>query len=519
MQSVFDQSRAELRPAAGDNADMACAGTDVLSIARLHFASERLRIARPELSAGMPMWRWQKSVIAILSLLMACGAVTVPREMMAAFFAVLAIPFFFVVILRVMALHVLRTQPEGSLSGASDFEARLKELPVYSVLVPLFKEAAVVPDLLEALARIDYPKDKLEVFLIVESIDEETSAAISRIPLESNVSTIIVPGGEPRTKPRALNYALTFSRGEFVVVYDAEDCPEPDQLLRALALLRLPGEKIGCVQARLNVYNPVENWLTRQFTIEYTALFDCLLPALQQLDLPVPLGGTSNHFPRAVLESIGGWDPYNVTEDADLGIRMARTGWEVRILASTTWEEAPASLNIWLKQRTRWLKGWMQTYLVHMREPLRLGQDLGPARFFGLQILMGGLILSALVHPWFYVLTAFDLMSGFSPAIGESLVSRGLWWLGLVNLVLGYVTGILLGAAAVGRRGWHGLTAHALFMPFYWIMISFAAYRAMAQLVTSPFLWEKTDHRARGNSAAGLSVTLANGKLMQDEAA
>jgi cellulose synthase/poly-beta-1,6-N-acetylglucosamine synthase-like glycosyltransferase len=307
---------------------------------------------------------------------------------------------------------------------------------------------------------------------------------------------VVVPDGAPRTKPRALNFALGQATGDYVVVYDAEDVPDGDQLRRALARLRVSPE-LGCVQARLNVYNAGESWLTRQFAIEYTALFDCLLPALERLRLPVPLGGTSNHFPRKVLEEVGGWDPYNVTEDADLGIRLARGGWRVEVLASTTWEEAPVTLKTWLGQRKRWLKGWMQTYLVHMRQPRRLLRELGGRSFLGLQVLMGGLLLSALVHPWYYVLAALDAAYDILAVSGETAAGRLLWWLGLFNLVTGYVTGVALGGMATTLRGWRGLATHALLMPAYWLLISYAAYEALWQFVTAPYYWEKTEHSAR----------------------
>ncbi len=225
-------------------------------------------------------------------------------------------------------------------------------------------------------------------------------------------------------------------------------------------------------------------------------MFDAILPTLERLQLPVPLGGTSNHFPRAVLEAVGGWDPYNVTEDADLGIRLARAGWRVGVLRSTTWEEAPPTWAVWRGQRTRWLKGWMQTYLVHMRSPRRLWRELGARRFLGLQVLMGGLILSALVHPWFYVLVAVDLWQGRLLGVPQSLFGHTLLWIGVTNVVAGYVSAIALGIVSAARRGRLGLAAHAALMPVYWLGISFAAYRALAQLVSAPYYWEKTEHFA-----------------------
>lgn len=317
-----------------------------------------------------------------------------------ALLVLLAVPFLFVVALRAVALWHFLSPPVSERAACT---ARLEDenLPLYSVLGPLFGEAAIVPDLVGALRAIDYPEHKLQVLLIVESIDLETQAALRSADLGAHMHVLIVPDGKPRTKPRACQYALQFATGAYIVVYDAEDWPDPGQLRRALSVFRDAPKRLGCLQAQLNIYNSNTSWLTRQFTIEYTALFDCILPTLERLKLPVPLGGTSNHFPRTVLNAVGGWDPFNVTEDADLGIRLARSGWQVGVPPSATWEEAPSTFRVWLGQRTRWLKGWIQTYLVHMREPRRLWRELGARRFVGLQVLMGGLILSALVHPWF----------------------------------------------------------------------------------------------------------------------
>ena len=245
--------------------------------------------------------------------------------------------------------------------------------------------------------------------------------------------------------------------------------------------------------------------LTRQFTIEYTVLFDCLLPTLRRLGFPVPLGGTSNHFPRDVLEDLGGWDSYNVTEDADLGICLARAGYRVEILSSTTWEEAPASFSGWLCQRTRWLKGWMQTYMVHMRKPHRLLDDLGPGGFVGLHVFMGGVLLSVLVHPWFYILALCDVWAGEMLISAASATGLTLWWVAVFNLIVGYVAGVALGSAAVSARGWRGLAISCFWMPVYWLLISAAAYRALWQLLRAPFYWEKTEHRARTGAVARAS--------------
>ena len=285
------------------------------------------------------------------------------------------------------------------------------------------------------------------------------------------------------------------ARGDFVVVYDAEDRPEPSQLRQALAIFRGGGADLVCVQAQLNIDNPYRSWLTRQFTIEYSVLFDAILPALERLRLPVPLGGTSNHFPRTTLSAAGAWDPFNVTEDADLGIRLARQNLRTSVLACTTWEEAPVDIATWLKQRTRWLKGWMQTYLVHTREPRRLHAELGWRGSVGFHALMGGLILSALVHPLFYTLLVYFLVTGDLLVPAETKVGAAFWAIAWVNLGVGYVVSILIGVLSVWRRRRFRLVFSCLLMPAYWLLISLAAYRALYQLVRNPYLWEKTEHR------------------------
>jgi cellulose synthase/poly-beta-1,6-N-acetylglucosamine synthase-like glycosyltransferase len=474
----------------------------------LDHALNALRRWRPDLSAGEPIWTWHRWTLILGPLAFAAAMLFAPQQAFFVLATVLIVPFFCIVALRTAALWNTTVGRLPHAVGDAGSQNETVALPRYSILVPIYDEAAVVPDLVAALDALDYPRDRLEIFLILESVDAETRAAVAAMPLPPHMVPVIVPEGRPRTKPRALNYALRRATGDLVVIYDAEDIPESDQLRRAAALLATD-PTLGCVQARLNVLNDAETWLTRQFAIEYTVLFDCLLPTLDRLGLPVPLGGTSNHFSRAVLEEVGGWDPYNVTEDADLGIRLARTGWTVKVLDSTTWEEAPANFRTWLKQRTRWLKGWMQTYLVHMRAPAATARDLGWLRFFGLQVLMGGLILSALVHPWFYVVAIAELSYGPLRTLHHGTLSDLVMVVGIINLVLGYATGVALGCVAVAGRARLGLAAWAFLMPVYWILISLAAYRALLQLASAPYSWEKTQHRPRAAFATGQGKTNA----------
>ncbi len=464
-------------------------------------AVDDLRLARPELSASGPVWVWQTWAAVLGAAGMILGSAVAPQAIWFTGIACLSVSFLGLSMLRVFS--VWHGVHQSIAIKVEPFAA--EALPIYTVLVPLFREAAIANDLVSALAALDYPASRLQVLLILEEADLATRDAIARLALPVNFEVTVVPAGEPQTKPRALNFALPQTRGEFVVVYDAEDMPENDQLLRAVAAFGKGPPNLSCLQARLNVYNAEQSWLTRQFTIEYTALFDWLLPALQALKLPVPLGGTSNHFRTVDLRAAGAWDPFNVTEDADLGIRLARDGRIVEVLNSTTWEEAPHLLSSWMWQRQRWLKGWLQTYLVHTRQPRRLWRELGAWRFCGLQLLMGGLIVSALIHPVFYVAAAVCAWQGTLLVAPSGVEANLLWGVGLFNLITGYVTAVFLGAVAVTRRGWLWLTPHALLMPVYWLMVSAAAYAAVFQFLAAPHFWNKTDHAARSGTTALLN--------------
>jgi cellulose synthase/poly-beta-1,6-N-acetylglucosamine synthase-like glycosyltransferase len=451
---------------------------------------------QPASSAKGGIWPWQLAAAALAATAAVGSMSLVPDVAIAVLTGFIALPFLCVTVLRLVALREVvapSREARGEIANdAPGLPGRL--LPIYTVLVPLLRETGVVEGLVRSLSALDYPAAKLEIVLVLEASDIDTQAAVRALQLPASFRIVVVPDAPPQTKPKALNYALQFARGEYVVVYDAEDRPQPGQLRRALEAFRSRPSDLGCVQARLNIYNPRASWFTRQFTIEYSALFDAILPALVRLSLPVPLGGTSNHFRRETLVAVGGWDPFNVTEDADLGFRLARQGWRTTVLKSTTWEEAPATFGRWFRQRTRWLKGWMQTYLVHTRRPWRLNSELGWRGALGLHVLMGGLILSALAHPWFYALLVYHTISGqlFAPA--GTLAGAAFWTIACINLGAGYLTSILVGALSVWRRGRPGLALSALLMPLTWLLVSAAAYRALYQLVTRPYLWEKTEH-------------------------
>ncbi len=364
--------------------------------------------------------------------------------------------------------------------------------PLYTVLIPVYKEAEVLLGLVRHLNAMTYPAAQTEIFLLLEEDDHETIAAARSLHLPERFRLLIVPNALPKTKPKACNVGLLFARGQYLVIYDAEDRPEPDQLSKAARMFAAYDERLLCLQAALNYYNWSENLLTRLFTLEYSYWFDYMLPGLSQMRMPIPLGGTSNHFRTELLRALGGWDPFNVTEDADLGIRAAAFGYWVGLLPSTTYEEANSRLGNWLRQRSRWIKGYMQTALVHARRPRALLRALGWRGLIGFLFLIAGTPLTLLATPWlwglfgYWVWTQTHALDPFFPP----------WLLriSLLNLLAGNGLIMYLNLLAVYKRRYYALTPYALLAPFYWLLQSVAAYKAFWQLLTKPFYWEKTQH-------------------------
>ncbi|MEN3189060.1 MAG: glycosyltransferase family 2 protein, partial [Atribacterota bacterium] len=366
-------------------------------------------------------------------------------------------------------------------------------LPVYTILLPLHREPlSVIQQLLKSIRQLDYPQEKLDVIFLIEEDDPQTLhyCKLSKPPY--NVRFLIIPRGLPKTKPRACNFGLLFARGEFLTIYDAEDIPEKDQLKKAVVAFRKFPSKLICFQAALNFYNPNQNLLTRLFTLEYSYWFDYLLPGLFTLNLPIPLGGTSNHFRTDILRELGGWDPFNVTEDADLGMRASYRGYRVGILNSTTFEEANSHLKNWIRQRSRWLKGYLQTFLVHNRNPWRIFRKSGLRGWVTLQLFIGGTPLgqAASVIMWSIFLTWLALFR----TITLTFLPSSLIIIGSINLLFGNFLGIYLSMLAVFRRNLYTLLPFALLNPLYWILAGVAAWKGIWQLFSRPFFWEKTIH-------------------------
>ena len=366
------------------------------------------------------------------------------------------------------------------------------ELPTYSVLVALYKETNQIETLTQSLWELDWPKHKLDIKLICEADDYETIEAILDAKLPPCFELIQVTPAQPRTKPKALNYALPLCRGDYLVLYDAEDRPSPGQLREAYTKFRYEDASLACLQAPLHIHNQHQNWLSGMFAIEYITLFNGILPVLAKWKLPIPLGGTSNHFKIDILKNIGAWDPYNVTEDADLGIRLFREGYRSATITLPTYEEAPPQFIPWIKQRTRWLKGWMQTVLVHSRNPLHFLNDIGLKNTIAFHLLMTSIIISALIHPFFIAIFIWQVFSlGYSASSGVDGVIIAA---SVFNLVGGYTTYALLAYAVLKNSPYNACSKLLFTLPIYWLLISFAGWRALLHLIVKPHEWEKTPH-------------------------
>ncbi|WP_265501884.1 glycosyltransferase [Paracoccus beibuensis] len=374
-------------------------------------------------------------------------------------------------------------------------------LPIISVMVPLFHESDVAGKLVARLSRLDYPRELTDILLVIEASDNVTEAALTGVRLPHWIRVVRVPDGPIRTKPRALNYALNFCRGDIVGIWDAEDRPDPDQLHKVARRFAHAPADVACLQGVLDYYNPRTNWLARCFTVEYAAWFRVLLPGVARLGLVVPLGGTTLFFRRDILERIGAWDAWNVTEDADLGVRLARRGFRTELLDTTTEEEANCRALPWVKQRSRWLKGYAMTWAVHMRDPVALHRDLGAWRFWGFQVQFLGTLSQYLLAPvlWSFWLLTFGLphplrapLDGF---VGAWMVPT------LFTLFVGLeVLNILVGLYAVRRDKHRHLMPWVPTLHFYFPLGCLAGWKAIYEVVARPFYWDKTAHGLFGEA-------------------
>jgi len=461
----------------------------------------------PHQSARQVLSRRQKRDMLLIGAIASALLIAFPHEFLLWFLLLINLFYFCTLLLKAQLFALGSRYRPGSLIPPQAL-ASLRDdvLPVYTLLIPLHDEAETLPRLLRALDAIDYPPAKLDIKLIVERDDTRTIDAIKALAPHRGYELIYVPYSLPQTKPKACNYALHFARGTYVTIYDAEDMPDPLQLKKAVYWFSRQPEHVVCLQARLNYYNREYSTLTRLFSIEYAAWFDFMLPGLRHLEIPIPLGGTSNHIHLQKLRDMGEWDPYNVTEDADLGIRLALRHYSTDILDSLTAEEAPIRLGVWMSQRTRWIRGYMQTWLVHMRHPLQLMRQMSGSAFWGFQFFIGGPCLVFISAPFLWIICAFwatGLVTVDGPQMSPLITSFSLG-----NLVFGLLLHLVFALIIIQRYRWRGMTGALLAFPLYWLLHSWASFRALWQLIVNPHIWEKTPHGHAAHTAEDSQNTL-----------
>jgi cellulose synthase/poly-beta-1,6-N-acetylglucosamine synthase-like glycosyltransferase len=452
-----------------------------------------LLLRHPEESAAEPFTTAQIAWLFVLLSVLFLSSIWLPIPTLITVNAIFTVLYLAASAYRLLLLYRGATNNLEVNAPPEEIAAlRPSDLPTYTIFVPLFREKEVLPTLLSAVAALDYEPTKLEVLLLFEETDVETLEAARAMQPPAHFDFVVVPDAMPRTKPKACNYGLIQATGRYCVIYDAEDIPDPDQLKKAVVAFRQVGDDVACIQAKLNYFNQDQNLLTRWFTSEYSMWFDLVLPGLDSMSAPIPLGGTSNHFVTEKLRELGAWDPYNVTEDADLGIRLHKAGYRTAVIDSTTYEEANSDVFNWIRQRSRWVKGYMQTWLVHMRHPIELWRSVGTRAFLSFQLTIGATPLLYLLNPIYWFLTILWALTSWD--VIRQIFPTPVYYMGAICLVFGNFSFMYVAVAGCLMRSQYKLIRYAVLTPIYWVLMTIAAWRAAYQLVVKPFYWEKTQH-------------------------
>jgi cellulose synthase/poly-beta-1,6-N-acetylglucosamine synthase-like glycosyltransferase len=458
----------------------------------LRRAIDTLREDDPVHSAAISVMGWQRWLFwSLLVALIGCAAWW-PMGTAVVLVGICTFAYVLTMVDRVMIFR------EGLAARAiviTDEQARAipaADLPRYTILVPAYNEPEVVGDLIGAMAALEYPLDKLQVLLLLEEDDDVTIAAAQGTLESEAISILLVPPAEPRTKPKACNYGLYFAIGDIVTIFDAEDRPEPLQLRRVVAAFRQLPDNVACVQAKLVYHNGHQNILTAWFTAEYRLWFGYLLPGMMRTASPIPLGGTSNHLRRDVLDEIGAWDPFNVTEDADLGLRIAASGYHTAVIDSSTLEEANSDAINWIRQRSRWYKGYLQTWLVQVRRPVQLYRTIGWRNFVRFNLVLAGTPLISVLNLVFWLITMLWFLG--QPALVEAVFPWYIYFPALGALVVGNAATLYMNMITLREDDRADLLGAALTVPVFWLMMSVAAAKGCYQLIRNPSYWEKTVH-------------------------
>ncbi|MCV7256041.1 glycosyltransferase [Mycobacterium hackensackense] len=464
-----------------------------------------LRDEHPMQSASRAVWGWQKPTLLTAVGVTLIFAIVLPMQTAVALIGLCTFGYVLTMTDRIL---IFREGLASKPITITDEQARAmpdEDLPRYTILVPAYNEPEVVGDLIGAMSAIEYPEHKLQVLLLLEEDDDVTIAA-ARACGESEVITILlVPPADPRTKPKACNYGLCFATGSIVTIYDAEDLPEPLQLRRVVAAFASLPDDIACVQAKLEYHNGHQNILTGWFTAEYGLWFGYLLPGMMRSTSPIPLGGTSNHLRREVLDEIGAWDPFNVTEDADLGLRIDASGYHTAVIDSATQEEANSDPINWIRQRSRWYKGYLQTWLVHIRNPLQLYRVLGPRSFLRFNLVLAGTPIIAVLNLVFWLITVLWFLG--QPEVVGAVFPPVVYFPALIALVFGNAATIYMNLIALREDDRSDLLLAALTVPAFWLMMSIAAAKGVYQIIRNPSYWEKTFHGLSAKPGDGGGTT------------
>lgn len=455
-------------------------------------AIEGLRAVDPLRSASTAVVGWQKAVLIGFCVVVIGCAIWQPTATVT--FLIGLCTLFYVWSMSDRLVLFRRGLASGPIT-ISDERARAvpdSELPTYTILVPAYNEPEVVADLIGAMAALEYPDEKLQVLLLLEADDEVTINAAKACGDVDTITIVLVPAADPRTKPKACNYGLHLATGDIVTIYDAEDLPDPLQLRRVVVAFSESDETVACVQAKLAFHNGRQNLLCGWFTADYGLWFGYLLPGLMRSKSPIPLGGTSNHLRRSVLREIGAWDPFNVTEDADLGVRIAETGYRTAVIDSVTLEEANSDPINWIRQRSRWYKGYLQTWLVHVRRPVKLWKAIGPIGFIRFSLLLMGTPVIACLNLVFWLITVMWFLG--QPAFIQEVFPWYIYFPALISLIFGNGATIYMNLIAIREDDRPDLLIPALTVPIYWVMMSIASAKGCYQLIRNPSYWEKTFH-------------------------
>lgn len=456
-------------------------------------AIDGLRLRDPLESAAVAFTRGQKVIFS--GLIVGFILLIVLAPFVALISLTGACTFMYVVTLTDRFIMFRKGLRADAIMRVTDEEALavpVERLKSYTILVPAYGEPEVIAQLVTAMNALDYPRYLLQVLLMLEEDDLPTIAEAERARLGEICTIIKVPPAQPRTKPKACNYGLHFATGEIVTIYDAEDIPDPLQLRRVVVAFDRASGNTACVQSRLSYRNARQNLLTGWFTIEYDVWFNFLLPGIMRMKAPVPLGGTSNHLLTEVLRELGAWDPYNVTEDADLGVRIAAHGYQTAVLDSVTWEEANSDTINWLRQRSRWYKGYLQTWLVYMRRPGWLVRELGVLPAIRFTFLMAGTPIVAVLNLLFWYLSLTWILG--QPATIAAIFPPLVYYPALISLVLGNAATMYMNLIGCREGRDPLLMVAVLTFPLYWLLMSIAALKGTWQLITRPSYWEKTAH-------------------------